>query len=250
MADDLTANDLIGVGTQLTFLHNPQNASGNDYRNAINTFVERVRRCGFPATLAAAKAIENCIFYTDSVSGFVHRDSIHPLKFAVHSIDSCLRTEASQKTVILSDVQPPEQLNRLGSLEPHQDALRSDLVTCLKARLARPAIVVAWALCYDIVRQWVCNEGSRLDAFNAQIKHAPLNDNTALFAMGERRVLDACKNAQEALKNFNVNTHHELVGLLNDRNRFAHANFSEATINRANVFVEKMVETVTGPPFR
>lgn len=62
-------------------------------------------------------------------------------------------------------------------------------------------------------------------------------------------MLDTCKNAQRELSGFNENTHHALVALLNDRNRFAHANFSEATPNRAAAYVEKMVETVTGPPF-
>jgi hypothetical protein len=163
-----------------------------------------------------------------------------------------LMGEGQTKSVIVTDAQPPASLANLTNLQPRQELLLRDLVTCLKAHLARPAIVMAWALGYDIVRWWVyddANNKRRLADFNAQIGNPQVDEYEAFFRLGERRVLDACFKAQGALSQFTEKTHGALVHLLDDRHRFAHANDSDATPKRADVYVEKMVEIVTGPPF-
>jgi hypothetical protein len=250
MADeDLNANDLIQVGRQLTILHNPQSTTGPTYRSSINSFIGLLKRCGFSASLAAAKTIDGCEFFEDRYTGIVDAGSVPALKFAVSSIDSCLKDEASRKTVILSDVQPPDQLNSLGPLQPYQEALRQDLVTCLKAHLSRPAIVMAWALGYDLIRSWVFNDQQRLQDFNAQLRNPQVVEYHDFFIIGEQRVLETCRDAGGAVAGFTGKTFRTLRSRLDERNNFAHANFDEATPEEATVYVQRMVRIVTSPPF-
>jgi hypothetical protein len=251
---NLTALDLIALGEDVVVLRNPNVWNAQNYVSNRTAFLQRLPHIGFDNTNAAAKRLADY-----RVHEVVGRSSIHPtdsaaLEQIARTVYAVLSHEASQLTLIATDHVPPAELVNLEAklgrqLEPHQKALQRDAITCLKAHLARPAIVMAWALGYDIVRWWVHSDGPRLAAFNAQYKPSTIDKYEDLFDVGERTFLDTCKNARNALKDFNENTHHALVHSLNERNRFAHANFSEATVNRANAFVEKVVETVTGPPF-
>jgi hypothetical protein len=258
MADnDLTANDLIGIGKHLTILNNPQNATGEVYRGATEAFVTLLNKCDFAATLAAVKTIDGCEFYVDSVNKIILPSHAQALRFAAHSVDACLRAEATRRTVILSDVTPPQQLDGLPLSKAHQEALRQDLVTCLKAHLARPAIVMAWALGYDLIRSWVFDNSDRLLAFNKQLANTrkgseptTVADYHDFFRIGEIRFLEICRDSQDpTLKDFNDKTLRGCQGMLDQRNEFAHANFSHANDSEANSYVLRMLRILAGPPF-
>ena len=153
--------------------------------------------------------------------------------------------------VIVSRVLPPLELLSLICPEKYQEALRDDVTTCLKAELNRPAIVTAWALGYDLVRYWIYHDQARRDALNAALKNARLDKYEDFFSIGERRVLKACCDCEEAsLNDFTDKTYRTLENLLDQRNNFAHANFDLASSATAKAFVESMIRAVTGPPFK
>lgn len=250
MADDeLTAYDFIHLGRKLLFLRNAQGALGTEYREAINEFLLLAKRCNFPGTTSGAETLSRITFYTHPQSGRILSNNAAQLDLATTLLSDGLTDESKRKTVIATDGKPPDELTQLTGLEPHQEALRRDLVTCLKAHVARPAIVMAWALGYDLVRSWVFNDPLRKQAFSNQIG-AQVNDYHDFFHLNEYRVLSACRNSQDvALAPFTDRELRDLQSLLDQRNDFAHANFNRASINEATAYVERMVRVVTSPPF-
>ncbi len=250
--NDLTAYELIRLGSHLLCVRNCQIYTLKQYKTEVDKLVELAAKVGFKSTVDAAKPLQEELSSLASQVGGDAKFSVERSKFGPisESIRHVMNGEADRRTLILTDAKPPAAIGRLTGLEPHQQALLDDMVTCFKAHLARPAIVMAWALGYDIVRWWVHKDPARLAAFNLQFKQGPIVNYDDFFRVGERVFLDTCKNAQGALKDFNENTHHSLVHLLNERNNYAHANFHDATIFRASAFVEKLVETITGRPFK
>ncbi len=251
--NELTAKELISLGINLLTIEIPKRPSLSEYRLHAHDLVNRLRLGGFTHSLSLAEVLLKEVekYDADPLRGqgmFLNHET--EFRTTASAIDRVMVSEAAAKTLILTDAKPPDAVAQLTDLEDHQQALFDDMVTCFKAHLARPAIVMAWALGYDIVRWWVHSEPARLAAFNAQYKNGPIVEYSDFFGIGEKLFLDTCKNAQTALSGFNEKTHSALFHLLIDRNRFAHANFSEATPNRAAAYVEKMVETVTGPPFK
>jgi hypothetical protein len=257
-ATNVTALDLIRIGQNSLILLNPSTWDVNSYANAIPQFITYSEKCGFSNCATAAKALEG-----RGIRYFLQNNQINPadasgLVSAVRTIEQVLNAEAGKTTAILSDANPPVQLDSLANLEPHQEALRVDLVTCLRAHLARPAIVMAWALAYDLVRSWVFNDTQgRLDAFNRQLASSPrrgepaaINDYHDYFRVGEVRFLEICRDSQDAsLQRFTDRTFRDLQGLLDHRNEFAHANYSQANEHEANAYVVRVIRIVTSPPF-
>ncbi len=260
--DELTANDFISLGSQMLFLSNAKNALGTDYRTSIKEFSRLAKWCRFTGTVAATETFNSCTFYVNSETGFILPNNADQLEFAFQAVKSCLRAEAKKTTIIATSAEPPIDLVNLASrltrsLEDHQEALRLDLLTCLKARLARPAIVLGWALGYDLVRSWVFHDPQRLTAFNTQLATARrsggpmgIGDYHDFFRLGEYRLLETCRDSQDAsLQRLTERTFRDLQSLLDQRNDFAHANYAHATPTEATAYVERMVRIVTSAPF-
>lgn len=248
---ECNATDLMNLGAYLICLRNPSQYSLKAYINVANDLVSLAKQMGFQSTVNAMKPV---LSELEQLSGHKYGDlhfgdAVPRFSSTANSIGHVLHGEADQRSVILTGEVPPPELAQLKNLQARQKLILHDLELCFKSRLSRPAIVLTWALGYDIVRSWVYSDANRLAAFNAQYSDGPIVDYDDFYSVNERAFLNICKKAQGALKDFTENTHNALIGLLIDRNRFAHANDSEATISRARVFAEKMVEIVTGPPF-
>jgi hypothetical protein len=253
---NLKATDLVSIGVNLWCAAKPDQYRAFEYMMHLQSFVGRLREAGLWNTLNAAEPLYRDVkeITQDAEGRFdeLYAKRREEFKTRAQTINQVLMGEAKTKTLILTDAQPPVSLELLTDLQPRQSLLLRDLVVCLKAQLARPAIVMAWSLGYDIVRWWVYDEANnrrRLEDFNSQIESPQIEEYEAFFRLGERRVLDVCLKAEGELRGFSEKTHRALVHLLDDRNRFAHANDSDATTKRAEVYVDKMVEIVTGPPF-
>lgn len=252
MVTSLTAEDLVAIGVNIWRLKNPDRYHATQYRQFTYTLVDLLERGEFKHALSLAKPLLEEI---DSiVHTFVNLEANYKDKHAdfvnsVTSIDRIVTGECKARTLILTDIQPPQQLSQLRNLQPHQQRLLDDLIICFRSRLARPAIVVAWSLGYDVVRWWIFSDPHRTIEFNNLSKVGMVNDYKDSFLIGERQLLDVCWRAQGSLKGYTEKPHRALLGLLDDRNKFAHANDKDATINRAKVYVEQMVDIITSDPF-
>jgi hypothetical protein len=257
---ELTANDLISLGFNLHSVGQPEQYDLFNYFVHLQSLINRLRTANFVNTRHVAEPL------FDRISQLTHdfdagktkyKNSIEQIRAVAQSISDILLGEGNTKTLILTEIKPPDAIYHLANLQSHQEALRQDVVMCLKAHLARPAIILAWALGYDLVRTWIFNDGPRLQAFNTQLatsarkgEPSAVTAYTDLFRLGEYRVLSICRDAQDApLQRFTDRELRELQGMLDDRNRFAHASHSQASPAEADVFVERIVRIVTSPPF-
>jgi hypothetical protein len=261
--DGLSANQLINLGRNIVVLRNPSVWRGKQYREAINEFVELSEKCGFEGSKDAAAHLQSVQFYVDGNTDVILPGSKEPLEFNAGTIDRMLKKEGDRKRIRIFDSQPLPELAdlqaRIGrQLQEHQEALRGDTITCLQLKLARPAIILAWALGYDLIRSWVFNDKiQRLPAFNTQLASSPrrgepatVNDFHNFFRIGEIRFLEICRDSQDAsLQRFTDRTFRDLQALLDQRNEFAHANFSSANEHEANAYVARLIRIVTSPPF-
>jgi hypothetical protein len=111
---------------------------------------------------------------------------------------------------------------------------------------------------YDLIRSWVFDDSTgRLVAFNTQLANTRKGSEPAtiaeyhdFFRLGEYRFLEICRDSQHAtLKDFNDKTLRVLQGMLDQRNEFAHANYSHANESEARAYVLRMLRIVAGPPF-
>jgi hypothetical protein len=253
---DLTAADLIDLGRSSLTLENATNWNAVNFVTMRDSFVALLKRCGFQATSAASQSIAQLQILQDSL-GRVHGPLGQEIKSMFTAIYHTLYHEAQRTAVILTNVEPPPELLDLKNLEKHQEALRQDLIVCLKAHLARPAIVTAWALGYDILRTWVYDDQPRRASFNTQLANPPRKGEPAaivdyhdFFTLGEVRFLEICRDSQDmTLKDFTAKTFRTLQALLDQRNDFAHANYSQANEHEANAYVVRLLRVVTRPPF-
>lgn len=251
---NLTAEDLIALGEGIVVLRNPASWNPVNYVANRDDFIQRLQIVGFTSTAAASNSLAK---FTVRQAGqqILQSDAI-ALQSIAQTVYSVLRHEAISTTIIATDHMPPDTLLQLETtlgrqLEPHQKALYDDLLACLKAHLARPAIVMAWALGYDIVRWWIFSDPNRMAALATQMNKAIANEHD-FFYLNEYRVLEACRNSQHPTLQPAFNDTHlrDLQALLDARNDFAHANFNRASINEANAYVERVVRVVTSPPFK
>ncbi len=253
----LTANDLINLGRSVCALINADNWAADDYERSRDIFLDLAKSCGFRDSVAAAGFLDGLKIARGVRGPNVAPGQASDLKKMCEGVHRVLVAEGLRTTVILTDIEPPLTLLNLPCPEPHHKALHDDLITCLKAHLARPAIVMAWALGYDLVRSWVYSDPKRLLAFNTQLAKArrsseptSIVDYHDYFRLGEYRFLEICRDSQDAnLQRFTDRTFRDLHNLLDQRNDFAHANYATASPAEATAYVERMVRLITSPPF-
>jgi hypothetical protein len=252
--EEVPASNLINLGRNIVVLKNPSIWGGKPYREAINEFVDLSNACGFYALSDAGTHLKDVVFYVDAATDAILPGSKEPLQFNAGTLDAMLKKVGQRTTIRIIDAQPLAELadlaSKLGrSLEDHQEALRSDTITCLRLKLARPAIVTAWALGFDLIRSWVYNDPQRLQDFNTQLKTVSIIDYHDFFLLGDQRVLETCRDAGGALSAFTSKIFRKLHSMLDDRNNFAHANYDGATAEEAIVYVQRLVRIVTSRPF-
>ena len=252
---DPSVYDLIELGRHMLILRNPGMYTATVYRESGDAVLDFADKCGFTALRDAARQLKETKFLKDLNTDMIMSNDRLKLGYNAKTMTRLLKEEANRRSLRISDIKPPDELSNLVArsgkpLKAHQQALQSDAITCLKMQLARPAIVSAWALGFDLVRSWVFDDPSRLTAFNAQIGSPVVTDYHDLFRVTEVKFLEVCRDSQDtSLIAFTHKTFRKLEELLDHRNEFAHANYAQATPAEANVFVERMIRVVTGPPF-
>lgn len=255
--------DFIELGEALFHLRNPQVANINSYTNDVEKFLKLLLRCNLTQTQTASGPIDGVNLHYFPRTGGITPSHSAQLQTLTNSISRVLYREALSKSVIITDAQDIPKIlielhTRFGvaNLQPHQEALRQDIVTCFKARAYRPAIVVAWALGFDLLRWWVFSDATRLSDFNhlliqrtQRVGQRQIVNYQDFFSENEAFILAICRDATGSLQNFTTKTHRLLENLLDDRNAFAHANFADATESESKSYIERLLRVLTNPPF-
>lgn len=258
-----TLSDFVELGEALVHIRNPQVADINSYTSGIKSFLQLLLRCNLTRTQKAATPIDGAVLHYFPRTGGITPNHRAQLQTLARSIASVLYDEVMSKSVIITDAQDiPKSLfelhTRLGvaNLEPHQEALRNDVVTCLKVRAYRPAIVVAWALGFDLVRWWVYSDVTRMADFNQLLGQRTQRaggrqvvNYQDFFSEKEAFILEILRDANGSLQCFTGKTHRLLENLLDDRNAFAHANFADATESESKSYIERLLRVLTTAPF-
>ncbi len=255
--------DYIAIGEVLHHLRNPQVATINNYADDVDKFFTLLRRCVLTQTQTAAEQIYGARLLYSYRTGRITPSHIAQLQILMESISRVLYNEASSKSVIITDAQDIPRIlvelhTRLGvaNLEPHQEALRQDVITCFKAQAYRPAIVISWALGFDLVRWWIYSDATRLSDFNQllaqrtqRVRQRQIVNYHDFFAENESSVLAICRDSTSSLQSFTSKTYRQLESLLDDRNAFAHANYADATESESKSYIERLLRVLTTSPF-
>lgn len=259
-----TSDDMIIIGEILFKLCDSNYRTQFLLHQAVLTLKDRLIRCGYSSCMPLVDGlVELTATTTERIRGLDAKE-LEEVQHTSTDLRSILLHEAKATTAILSHLQLPQPLtelqNNLGyPLPDYQEAMRKDVELCLKAGLTRPAIVMGWALGFDIVRAWVFNDTTgKLADFNTQLQSKPLRKGPTqittfedFFHVGEYDFLEVCKNAQGAgLVVFTEKQFRNLQSLLDQRNEFAHANYSHASQNVAVAYVERVLKAVTETPFK
>lgn len=258
-----TLVDFVQLGEFFFHIQNPQAAYIQSYLSDIPEFLSLLQRCNLVQSLTASKQLDGIKLSYLRRSARIIPNQVNELTTLSRSIRDTLYEELrTHQVIITKNSTIPEVLidlaTRLGlsNLQPHQEALRNDIIQCLKVEAYRPAIVVSWALGFDLLRWWIFSDPNRLADFNLileqrtqnkvvrQIHHYP-----DFFNENESFVLQLCRDSTGSLQKFTGKTFRLLENLLDDRNAFAHANFADATEHEAKSYIERLFRVLSGSPF-
>ena len=129
-----------------------------------------------------------------------------------------------------------------------QKKLLKETIRCLECDSFRAAIVMGWNLAYDFVRQWIFDK--HLKPFNTSLQTTCVRSGGApkykavsayddfFEGPSEREVIDTCE-AANLIKGKQADS---LRFHLRKRNEFAHPSGAEATVDKANAFIQELIE--------
>jgi hypothetical protein len=173
-------------------------------------------------------------------------------------VNAMLNTEAStMELVALNHAAVPDALRDLATTRPNltdaQRHLQDETIRSLERRAYRSAIVMGWALAYDLIRQWAWDDPQRQQQLrNALIaKNKPEPTVYAEFfrlPLHEWDVLQAFRDAG-FFDPRPDRLHDTLKECLRDRNTYAHANDSAPDVDDARSYVRRVLRIATSHPF-
>ena len=258
-----TLADFVQLGELFFHIQNPQAAYVESYLADIPEFLSLLQRCNLVQSLTASKQLDGIKLSYLRRSSRIIPNQVNELTTLTRSIRDTLYEELkTHQVAITKNAAIPEVICDLASrlevsnLQPHQEALRNDIVQCLNVEAYRPAIVVSWALGFDLLRWWIFSDSKRLDDFNLILEQRTRNKTVRqiiyysdFFNENESFVLQLCRDSAGSLQKFTGKTFRLLENLLDDRNAFAHANFDNATEHEAKSYIERLFRVLTGSPF-
>ena len=192
-----------------------------------------------------------------------HRQKPHSdkLRAVIECVHDTVRSQAQERRLVHLHVGAVSQkLQDLAKTRPfnvRQTYLLQETSRCLETGANRSAIVMGWNLAYDIIRQWMFDDKTKLATFNGELakildkagkpRYISISDYTDFFdkdAPGEKVVLDVCKDS-----NFiGGNLYDDLRGYLRQRNTYAHATDFQPTVNQSNAFLDHLVDVIAKLP--
>ena len=205
----------------------------------IGELFSLLERLGLTAASAAATRSEELSYRARSKKVISMEDYGHIREDMARVLDVLFRTTHKRNLLLLNDLtidRHIDQLRQQHSLTESQKYLLKDTEVCLQTGAYRAAIVSGWNVCYDLIRCWVCADQQRLSDFNAQVQrrtqrsggqgHSVTSYDDFFrhsFTKSESTVLEMLRLATGSLGVFTDQVHGELEGLLDQRNKYAHA---------------------------
>ncbi len=223
---------------------------------------EMLASCGLDRTLTAFGPYEKlaqscqCNAKLSELNMTQFQGLLEPAKSVAYDDIGSFSIIVSDRKTIPADLVFLNQKAEKGLMTDTQAALIQDTIQCLRAKSYRPAIVMAWCFGFDMIREWIFRDPSRLQDFNSLLQNRTQKDGGRIvgdyqdfYKEKEVFVLDICRDATGSLCDFSTKTHRQLQVLLDERNSFAHANTFEATQAQAFAYVERLIRVVNSPPF-
>lgn len=157
-------NHTIEIGIHINLLSDSEEMRMGDYYSHMNSLKCYLEFCSLPVSLeSVSKKVEE-------IRGFqrgdntVEPDHVSGLNHSFRTLVNGIMSKAEKKSMIILDTDSiTEQIRELPTkviLEENQKAMFYDMIHCVETGLYRPAIVMAWNLCYDFIRSWICKNGN------------------------------------------------------------------------------------------
>ena len=179
----------------------------------------------------------------------------------MQTIRQTLEGEAiQQKTIVLDLEGVSSRLRSMPTeltLTPAQFNLLQETTLDIECGAYRSAVVMAWNMAYDYIRQWLFDD--RLSVFNAHLttnyldkSNNPVYEKIADYAdffkrdaPGEKIVLKSMRGANI----FGEVIYDNLSQYLRLRNDYAHSNTKDLSRTQANAYIENLLGIIVEPPF-
>jgi hypothetical protein len=263
MSKPVSLLDFIRLGESLALVRNPRPFHANAVKDAMDSLLSQLTACGLTGTRTAADPFSRWSLPFNPATGFIGGTALEQIVSAMEFVDQSLTYEVGKRNVIEYD--PNTAPTRLRDIETTQKLttsqtyLRDETVRCFEREAYRAAIVMGWCFAYDVIRQWVYSDATRLASFNAELakytnkksgarQYADIVHYDDFFsnkAPGEGMVIEVC----EAANLFGGRVVRDLRHFLDKRNDYAHANAAQPSLQQATAYVEHLIDIVTAPPF-
>jgi hypothetical protein len=248
--DTLPLYKYIEIGQRLTELRFATYSLPTVTREAVSALETHLPECKFPHSQMQLSSIGALLGMARS------QNAISEIVGLAHQLQMLVLSESRERLLVEIDRTASPRLYDLPKqqkLTESQLHLWEETIRCLERQAYRAAIVMAWALGYDIVRFSIWNDSARLSEL---VKSAPpkLSLDTSDYEMfiltttSERQFLEVASTAH-LLGPKSGRTFDTLAGFLRERNEFAHANDRIPTAVIANGFVERLLAIVGQAPF-
>lgn len=148
------------------------------------------------------------------------------------------------------------QLPNKTALTLIQQHLLEETIRCIEVEAYRSALVMGWSLAYDYVRQWVFD--NKLADFNTYLgmmypKKSLVSAYDDFFAsdrpVSEYEFLDVLRGPQSQPNIVRDKIIDDLVHHLRERNNYAHPQFTAPSANKANAYIEQLLDVICASPF-
>jgi len=203
---------------------------------------------------SVAKKLEDVVWRSGQKTN-TPDDIASELNTIVTGIHETVKKQAQERRLILLQSSSVSfklrELAKQRTLNTRQKNLFDETVSNLETGAYRSAVVMGWNLAYDIIRQWVFDNATRLVAFNTELakflihksgkpKFDPVVNYPDFYDIGEKIFLDVCKDANL----LSGNLYDELRNYLRQRNAYAHASDSHPTVYQANSLIDHLVDAI------
>jgi hypothetical protein len=254
----LLAHDYVILGRQLERLGFATGTieSLDELRSSLRVATDQLKRLGFHKSEAAARRLIIFRRQLDELEGKLPRplepETIRELRGAVFAVFEVLNAETMEQHIAILDRSSVSELLRTTEhrlKHPVMKIIAQEAIKNLESEATRSALVMAWNLTYEYIRQWIYVDSIRRGAFNAALVkrvkkgatiYSALTEYEDMYDLGEHFVLTVGNEAvlADGKKLLPDRKYNELIQELAHRNNFAHPNAREASV----VFVKGYVE--------
>jgi hypothetical protein len=255
MSNPFTANQFVQLGRIIQNLSGPANFLPNVYQEEIKNLLAQLVACDLKIARIAAKSLEGITIPAEPL-GKVSSVAAGSMQLLVRGVNQAISDEAGDVRLLpLDSGGVSERLRSLPAqlaLSPIQTTLQVEAVRCLECGAYRAAMVMAWNLAFDYIRQWIFD--LHLTVFNNTLTSSytkrngkpqyeavsSYNDFFTKSAPAERIILDVANDGNL----IGGELYDHLCQYLRYRNNYAHPNFKVITRDQTNAAIEHLIDII------